>query len=101
MGGGQPQPAGARGPRPVPASVSKSLKKNDLDLWKCTSLGLELAVALGLGAYAGHLIDRWLETEPWMLVLGCGLGLAAGMIRIIRTVADLQSRGGGPDDDRA
>jgi ATP synthase protein I len=78
--------------------VPKSLKKNDLDLWKCTSLGLELAVALGLGAYAGHLIDRWLETEPWMLVLGCAFGLAAGMVRIVRTVSGLQSRG--PDDDR-
>jgi F0F1-type ATP synthase assembly protein I len=78
--------------------VPKSLKKNDLDLWKTTSLGLELAVALALGAYAGHLTDQWLETEPWMLVIGCGLGLAAGMVRIIRTVSGLQSREA--DDDR-
>ena len=74
-------------------------KKNDLDVWKCASLGLELAVALGLGAFAGHLTDQWLHTQPLLLVIGCLLGLAAGTWRIVRTVSDLQARGG--DDDRA
>ena len=77
--------------------MPKSRRTNDLDLWKCTSLGLELAVALGLGAFAGHLADKWLDSHPLLLVIGCLLGLAAGMVRIVRTVSMLQARGTGPD----
>jgi len=73
--------------------VPKSRKKNDLDLLLCGSLGLELTVALGLGALLGRYLDSWLSTTPILLVLGCMLGLLAGMFRIVRTVSGLQARG--------
>lgn len=73
--------------------MPESRKKNDLDLLQCGSLGLELAVALGVGALLGHYADTWLSTPPLLLVIGCMLGLLAGMYRVVRTVQGLQARG--------
>ncbi len=58
-------------------------------------LVLRLLTDLGAGLIAGVLlgwsIDRWLETNPWGIVLGSLLGLAAGVRNVLRT-ADSVSR---------
>jgi F0F1-type ATP synthase assembly protein I len=74
-------------------------KKNDFNLVQGASLGLELFVALGLGALLGHFADQWLSTSPLLLVIGCVLGAAAGMVRIVRTVSGLQARGKAAEPD--
>ena len=35
---------------------------------------------------AGHLLDRWRETEPWGLVAGLLLGLLVGFYELAKTV---------------
>ena len=42
-------------------------------------------VAVLLGGGAGYFIDRWLHTT-WISVVGLLLGIAAGMIELIRGV---------------
>jgi ATP synthase protein I len=43
------------------------------------SLGLEIAVAVFLGAGLGYWLDlRW-QTGPWLMVAGLVIGAAAGM----------------------
>lgn len=67
----------------------------------------QLAVALDLpflligavmgGGFIGYVIDQWLHTEPWfMLILG-GLGFVAGLRAVLQTIA----RGGGKPPDQA
>lgn len=73
-------------------------KGRHLDIWKCSGLGLQLAAALVVGAYGGYKLDQWLAIEPFGLVGGCMLGLAAGMTNVIRTVSSL-SRPEDPGDD--
>jgi ATP synthase protein I len=52
-------------------------------------IGLELVVAVAVGAGLGYLVDRWLGTRPWGMV-GCFfLGVAAGMANVYRTIAGL------------
>ena len=38
----------------------------------------------------GWLLDRWLGTKPWLLVLGIVLGAVAGFYQFIRLTAKLQ-----------
>ena len=33
---------------------------------------------------AGYLLDRWLGTEPWLLVVGIVLGSALGLFEFVR-----------------
>ncbi len=36
------------------------------------------------GVIAGYLLDRWLDTGPWMVITGIVLGLASAVIGLIR-----------------
>jgi len=56
---------------------------------RLASAGLELAGGVLLFAGAGYLLDRWLDTAPWLLVVGSMLGLAGGMYRLIRAVQEV------------
>jgi ATP synthase protein I len=33
---------------------------------------------------AGYLLDRWLGTEPWLLIVGIVLGSALGLFEFVR-----------------
>lgn len=50
-------------------------------------VGAELISALIVGAGLGRLIDIWLGTGPWGLVVLFFLGAAAGILNVYRTVA--------------
>jgi len=39
------------------------------------------------GLVLGWLLDRWLGTKPWLLVMGIVLGAAAGFYEFIRQTA--------------
>ena len=49
-----------------------------------TTLGLEFAVAVALGAGVGFWIDRKIGSTPWSTVTGVLLGFSLGMYIIIK-----------------
>ncbi len=51
---------------------------------KIGSAGVEFAGAVGLGALGGLLLDRWLDTGPWLLIVGVFLGFAVGLFLLVR-----------------
>ncbi len=55
-------------------------------------IAVELAAALLVGAGIGLLLDYWLGTRPWMLVLFFILGTAAGFLNVYRTSQELDRR---------
>lgn len=59
-------------------------------------IGIELALYLGVGAYAGYVVDGWLGTWPWMFLVGSVAGMAAGFLMLFRRVL---SSGRGPGDE--
>ena len=50
-------------------------------------IGIELVAALAVGVGIGLLLDRWLVTTPWMLVVFFFLGSAAGFLNVYRAVS--------------
>lgn len=51
-----------------------------------TKLALELVSGVLVGAVLGYLLDRWLGTSPWGMILLFMLGLAAGFMNLMRAV---------------
>jgi len=57
--------------------------------------GIAYAAAFSLfacvvsGLAIGWLLDRWLGTKPWLLVIGLTLGAAAGFYELVRTTSKL------------
>ncbi|MBJ26160.1 MAG: phosphoribosylaminoimidazolecarboxamide formyltransferase [Rhodospirillaceae bacterium] len=48
--------------------------------------GVEIVAGFGFGAAVGWLLDEWLGTWPWLLLLFILLGTAAGMMNTLRVV---------------
>jgi len=50
-------------------------------------IGTELVSALIVGVGIGWLLDYWLETSPWFLVVFFFLGAAAGILNVYRAAS--------------
>jgi F0F1-type ATP synthase assembly protein I len=63
-----------------------------------SSIGLEMGVSVVLCVLLGRWVDGKLGTEPWLMIAGLGLGLAAGFRSVLRSVrradraAELEAR---------
>jgi hypothetical protein len=56
---------------------------------RLSSLGLYMALCLGLCAWGGIALDRHWHTEPTFTLIGFGLGVASGFYGLFREVARL------------
>lgn len=73
-------------------------------------LGIEIAISMVFFVILGYFADGWLGTSPWLLILGCVLGLVATGATLWKAVLDLDARSrarrnantppGGPPDAR-
>lgn len=55
--------------------------------------GVEVVSALVVGVVIGLLLDRWLGTGPWLLMLFFVAGAAAGMLNVYRLLNPRRPRG--------
>ena len=47
-------------------------------------VGVEMVVATVVGTGLGYLVDQWLGTGPWLMIVGVLLGGTAGILSIFR-----------------
>lgn len=52
-------------------------------------LTTEMVAALGVGGVSGWLLDGWLGTRPWLLLVFLFLGAAAGILGAYRAAVKL------------
>ncbi|WP_126428854.1 AtpZ/AtpI family protein [Brevibacillus marinus] len=45
-------------------------------------IGVDLAICVLAGFWVGRYLDRWLQTDPWLMLLGMLAGLAAGVYSV-------------------
>jgi ATP synthase protein I len=66
-----------------------------------SSAGLELGIAVLIGALFGHWLDGELGTAPWMLLVFLIIGLIAGFRGVLRAVARAERADRAPGQKRA
>lgn len=59
------------------------MKPSNRDMAGIT-IGIELVLSLVVPGAAGHWADQKFHTTPWLMYLGCALGLAAGFRSLFR-----------------
>ena len=69
-------------PAPTSARTSAALKDSFSGLDHSSIMGTELMSAIVLWTGLGWLVDRWLGTSPWFLVVGGLIGNFAGLYLI-------------------
>ncbi len=56
-------------------------------LTEASSIGIEMAAAIGVGAFGGIWLERNVtHWSPWTTYLGLSIGLAAAVLAVLRTV---------------
>lgn len=73
---GQPDPTG-------PDTGPKNLTTGNA-LGLAMRVSVELVSALAIGVVIGWLLDRWLGTGPWLMLVFIFLGGAAGILNVYR-----------------
>ncbi len=64
-------------------------------LWRLSSLGLELGLCVAIGILGGWWLDRYLGTGGWVILAGLGIGLVAAVRSFILRIREVQR-----EDDR-
>lgn len=47
-------------------------------------LGLQIGATMAFFVGAGYLVDQWLGTDPWMVVVGAVLGMTALIVQLVQ-----------------
>ena len=82
------------GPNDRNCSEKKQPKTNAKMLSLAFRVGVELISAVSIGTAIGWGFDRWLETQPWIMILFIVIGILAGMLNIYRLACGYRYGGG-------
>jgi ATP synthase protein I len=66
----------------APAETSRSEEGSALGL--ATRAITELVVGIAVAMGVGWLLDRWLGTKPWLMLIFLPFGFAAGVMNVMR-----------------
>jgi len=51
-----------------------------------SSIALVLPSSITVGLFFGYLLDRWLGTDPWLLLAFTVLGVVSGLLSLFRAL---------------
>ena len=76
---------------------SKFKKKNPSDeddkkssFGKAFQLSTELVSAVLVATIIGFILDNWFDTKPWLIIIFFFIGVAAGIINVVRSAKKMQ-----------
>ena len=73
----------------MPSRTPDDKEETNLKSGLAYGAAISLFAAVVGGLIVGYLLDRWLGTGPWLLVVGLVLGAAAGFYEFIRAASRL------------
>ena len=51
-----------------------------------SSVALVLPSSIAMGLFFGYVLDKWLHTDPWMLLVFLVLGIISGFLSLFRAL---------------
>jgi len=74
-------------------NIKKNIKKNKslnvTSFGKAMKISTELVAAVVVGATLGFILDNWLDTRPWLTIVFFFMGVAAGILNVIKSAKDM------------
>jgi len=72
-------------------------RPNFRKLAELSSIGLLLPSSIIVGLFFGYILDRWLGTAPWLLLVFTVLGVVSGLLSLFRALKRYD-KDGSPDE---
>jgi ATP synthase protein I len=91
--------ARAQSERAVAERAREAPVKNMSGWTRGLRLGSEFIAAILVGAGAGWLLDTWLGTSPWLMLVMLLVGFAAGVLNVVRSASEMNEAAPPPTDD--
>ena len=76
-------------PRPKKPAPMRGFNTSMLEAGPYLSLGIEIAISMVFFVLVGYFADRWLGTEPWLLIVGIVLSVVATSVTLYRAVGEM------------
>ena len=70
----------------------KQIKNNGVNatsLGKALKISTELVAAVVVGTTLGFILDNWFDTRPWLTISFFFMGVAAGILNVIRSAKNM------------
>ena len=67
----------------------KNRSINNASLGKAMKIGTELVAAVVVGTTLGYILDNWFGTKPWLIISFFLIGVAAGILNVIRSAKNM------------
>jgi len=67
----------------------KNKSSNAASLGKALKISTELIAAVAVGTTIGFILDNWFDTRPWLTVSFFIMGVAAGILNVIKSAKDM------------
>ena len=74
----------------IEKQVQSDSEKRGSFMGNAFKLGTELVAAVAVGTIIGFILDSWIDTKPWLIIIFFFLGAVAGMLNVIRTAKRMQ-----------
>ena len=62
---------------------------NVASLGKALKISTELVAAVIVGTTLGFILDNWLDTRPWLTISFFFMGVAAGILNVIKSAKNM------------
>lgn len=62
--------------------------RKEVSWYGLIGVGFEFFVSVVVCGAVGWWLDKWLKTEPWLMVVGAVIGFAAGLWMMIRSALE-------------
>ena len=74
------------------AEVHKDQKdqKSSSSMGTAFKMSTELVSAVAVGTIIGFILDNWFGTKPWLILIFFFVGVAAGIINVVKTAKKMQ-----------
>ena len=77
--------------------AKKNIRKNEIEkrgtnaasLGKALKISTEFVAAVVVGSLLGFILDSWFDTRPWLTISFFFMGVAAGILNVIRSAKNM------------
>jgi len=78
--------------RNIKKNKIKNKSSNAASLGKALKISTELVAAVVVGTTLGFILDNWFDTRPWLTISFFFMGVAAGILNVIKSAKSMQKK---------